>query len=65
MMPQNLKGFFRMRPVFLKNEPTLESSFLGSAAGVAVFAGLTDVFLMGAAAGSLVGTGLGSSGVGT
>ena len=31
---QNLNGFFRIRPVFLRIELTLESSFLGSAAGL-------------------------------
>ena len=51
-----------MRPVFLRIEPTFESSFLGSGLGAAVFAGLTGAFLTG---GSLVGAGLGCSGVGT
>ena len=30
---QNLKGFFKMRPVFLRIEPTFESSFFVSSAG--------------------------------
>ena len=33
---QNLKGFLRMRPVFLRIEPTFESSFFGSAVGLVV-----------------------------
>jgi hypothetical protein len=37
---QNLKGFLSMRPVFLRIEPTFESSFassfLGSAVGLVV-----------------------------
>ena len=57
---QNLKGFFRIRPVFLRIEPTFESSFLGSFE-VVVFGVFTDAFLTGAAAGCLVGAGFGSS----
>ena len=58
---QNLKGFFRMRPVFLRIEPTFESSFFGSAGCVAAVV-FTGAFLPGAAAGCLVGVaGFGSS----
>ena len=63
---QNLKGFFRIRPVFLRIEPTFESSFLGSFEGlVMVVAGFTDAFWTGAFAGSLVGAGFGASAGGT
>ena len=52
-----------MRPVFLRIEPTFESSFFGSLASfeVAVLAVFTDAFLAGAVAGCLVGAGFGSS----
>lgn len=48
-----------MRPVFLRIEPTFESSFLGSV-GVAVLAVFTGAFFAGVVAG-LVGAGFGSS----
>ena len=63
---QNLKGFFRMRPVFLRMELTLESCFFGSFFGSGVLlVWLTDVafvagFLTGAA-GPLTIAGLVSS----
>ena len=58
---QSLKGFFRMRPVFLRIEPTFESSFLGSSFEDVVLAVFTDAFLAGAAAGCLARAAFGSS----
>jgi len=40
-LTQNLKGFFSIRPVFLRIEPTFDSSFFGSAAG---FGGVIDAW---------------------
>lgn len=62
---QSLNGFFRMRPVFLRIEPTLLSSFFGSSFAVVVLVVFADAFLTGAVAGCLVGAGLGSSAAGT
>ena len=60
-MTQSLKGFFRMRPVFLRIEPTFESSFFFGSFEVVVLAVFTDAFLAGGVAGCLVGAGFGSS----
>ena len=61
MTGQSLNGFLRMRPVFLRIEPTFESSFLGSSFEVVVLAVFTGAFLTGAVAGCLGSAGFGSS----
>ena len=61
---QNLKGFLRIRPVFLRSEFTFESSFFGSVFEVVFAAAGTAAFLEGTAAGCLTGAGLRSSGAG-
>lgn len=65
MTGQSLKGFLRMRPVFLRIEPTLLPSFFGSSFEVVVLVVFTDAFLTGAVAGCFACAGLGSSAGGT
>ena len=62
---QSLKGFLRMRPVFLRIEPTFESSFFSAVARVAGFVcklvdAFVEAFFTGTAAVFAV-AGLGSS----
>jgi len=64
---QNLKGFLRMRPVFLRIEPTFESSFFGSVFVVGVGGKVFTagfLTLAGAAATDLTSVALGSSAAG-
>ena len=62
---QNLKGFLRIRPVFLMMEPTFESSFFGSVwvigVGGKVFTAGFLTFVAALAAGLTSSVGLGSS----
>ena len=63
---QNLNGFLRMRPVFFRMLPTLESSFFSSTFALVVGdgAGLGAVFFTGTAAAVVATAGLAGSGLG-
>ena len=63
---QNLNGFLRMRPVFFRMLPTLDSSFFSSTFALVVgdAVGLAAVFLTGTAAAVVATAGLGGSGFG-